>query len=71
MASTLYGSFLAGSLMSLLIPVGLLIAIAIWHGLAFARVPADPALTAAQATGATEEEGVTATPAHETPEPRA
>ena len=32
-------SFLAGSLLSLLLPVGLLIALAIWHLLAIRRVP--------------------------------
>jgi hypothetical protein len=34
-------NFLAGSLLSLLLPVGLLIAIAIWYVVAVRRVPAD------------------------------
>ncbi len=37
-----FGSFLAGSLISLLIPVGLLIGIAVWHARAFTHVPYDP-----------------------------
>jgi hypothetical protein len=52
-----YGSFLAGALISLLIPVGLLIAIAIWHARAFMRVPADPAQTAPHAAGVAERDG--------------
>jgi hypothetical protein len=52
-----YGSFLAGAIISLLIPVGLLIAIALWHARAFMRVPADPAQSAAHAAGPAEREG--------------
>ena len=39
-------NFLAGSLLSLLLPVGLLIAIAIWY-VAVMRLPGDPGTTAA------------------------
>lgn len=52
-----YGSFLAGSIISLLIPIGLLIAIAIWHTRAFMRVPHDPAQTVPHAAGTAEREG--------------
>jgi hypothetical protein len=52
-----YGSFLAGALISLLIPVGLLIAIALWHARAFMRVPYDPGQTVPHAAGAAEREG--------------
>jgi hypothetical protein len=52
-----YGSFLAGSIISLLIPVGLLIAIAIWHARSFMRVPYDPGQTVPHAAGAAEREG--------------
>jgi hypothetical protein len=59
MASILFvGSFLAGSLLSLLIPVSLLIAIAIWHIRAIMHVPPDPEQTAAHAAGAVEREGL-------------
>ncbi|MGI8715729.1 MAG: hypothetical protein ACR2NR_21620 [Solirubrobacteraceae bacterium] len=34
-------SFLAGSLLSILLPIGLLIAIAVWYVLAVKRVPQD------------------------------
>jgi hypothetical protein len=58
MASILFvGSFLAGSLLSLLIPVGLLIAVATWHVRAIMRVPPDPEQTAAHAAGVAEREG--------------
>jgi hypothetical protein len=40
-------NFLAGSLLSLLLPVGLLIALAIWLVRTVARLPDDPATTAA------------------------
>ena len=40
-------NFLAGSLLSLLLPVGLLIALAIWLGRTIARLPSDPGTTAA------------------------
>lgn len=52
-----YGSFLAGSLLTILIPIGLLIAIAIWHTNAIRHVPGDPAETAPHAAGAAEAEG--------------
>jgi hypothetical protein len=52
------GSFLAGALISLLIPIGLLIAIGLWHTLAIIRVPRDPAHRAAQAAGLQESEGL-------------
>jgi hypothetical protein len=48
MASILFlGSFLAGSLLTILLPIGLLIAIAVWHTRAIMHVPNDPAQTAA------------------------
>jgi hypothetical protein len=63
MASILFlGSFLAGSLLSLLIPVTLLIAIAIWHTRAIMHVPPDPEETAAHAAGAVEREGLGVVP---------
>ena len=40
-------NFLAGSLLSLLLPVGLLIAIAIWLGRTAMRLPDDPGTSAA------------------------
>lgn len=51
-----FGSFLAGSLLSLLLPVGLLIAIAIWHTRAIMRIPRDPVETAPHAAGTAESE---------------
>jgi hypothetical protein len=58
MASILIlGSFLAGSLLSLLIPIGLLIALVVWHTRAIIRVPGDPSETAPHAAGAAEAEG--------------
>jgi hypothetical protein len=42
-------SFLAGSLLTLLIPVGLLIALVVWYFRAATRVPYDPAERAAAA----------------------
>jgi hypothetical protein len=56
-----YGSFLAGAIISLLIPVGLLIAVVIWHTRTFMRVPYDPAQTVPHAAGAAEREGGSAT----------
>jgi hypothetical protein len=52
-----YSSFLAGSIISLLIPVGLLVAIAVWHGRAFMRIPHDPGRTVPHAAGGAEREG--------------
>ena len=40
-------NFLAGSLLSLLLPVGLLIALAVWFGRTITRLPSDPGTTAA------------------------
>jgi hypothetical protein len=58
MASIVFlGSFLAGSLLTLLIPVGLLIAILLWHTRAIIHIPADPAEIAPHAAGAAEAEG--------------
>ncbi|HEY4830015.1 MAG TPA: hypothetical protein VIH85_24845 [Solirubrobacteraceae bacterium] len=60
MASILFvGSFLAGSLLSLLIPISLLIALVVWQTRAIMRVPRNPAETAAQGAGAAEVEGRT------------
>jgi hypothetical protein len=44
-------NFLAGSLLSLLLPIGLLIAIAIWLGRTVMRLPGDPGTTAAPPPG--------------------
>ena len=58
MASTLVlGSFLAASLLSLLLPIGLLIALLLWHTRAIIRVPDDPSKAAVHAAGVTEREG--------------
>jgi hypothetical protein len=54
----IFGSFLAGALLSLLIPAGLLIGIAVWHTRAFTHVPDDPGQTAPHAAGAAEKEGL-------------
>ncbi len=42
---TPFASFLAGSLISLLLPVGLLIAIVVWHMRAIRSVPESPPRT--------------------------
>ena len=58
MASILFlGSFLAGSLLTILLPIGLLIALLLWHTRAIIRVPNDPAQAAVHAAGAAEAEG--------------
>jgi hypothetical protein len=58
MASILFlGSFLAGSLLTILIPICLLIALAIWGTRAIMRVPDDPVQTAPHAAGEAEAEG--------------
>jgi hypothetical protein len=61
MASILLtGSFLAGSLLTILMPIGLLIVLALWHTRAVMRVPHDPGETAAvHSAGAAEAEGRT------------
>jgi hypothetical protein len=58
MASILVlGSFLAASLLSLLLPIGLLIAVLVWHTRAIIRLPHDPSQAAVHAAGAAEVEG--------------
>jgi hypothetical protein len=58
MASILVlGSFLAASLLTLLLPIGLLIAVLVWHVRSIARLPDDPARAAVHAAGAAEREG--------------
>ncbi len=58
MASILVlGSFLAASLLTLLLPIGLLIALLLWHTRAIIRLPDDPAKAAVHAAGAAEREG--------------
>jgi hypothetical protein len=58
MASILVlGSFLAGSLLTLLIPIGLLIALLLWHARAIIRLPDDPSKAAVHAAGTAEREG--------------
>jgi hypothetical protein len=60
MASILVlGSFLAASLLTILLPLGLLIALLLWHGRAIIRVPSDPAQAAVHAAGTAEVEGRT------------
>jgi hypothetical protein len=60
MASILVlGSFLAASLLSLLLPLGLLIAILVWHTRSIIRLPDDPAQAAVHAAGVAEAEGGT------------
>ena len=60
MASILVlGSFLAASLLSLLLPIGLLIAILLWHTRAVIRLPHDPSQAAVHAAGPAEIEGDT------------
>ena len=52
MASILIpGSFLAGSLISLLIPISLLIALVVWQTRAILRVPSNPGESAAHGAG--------------------
>jgi hypothetical protein len=56
-----FASFLAGSLLSLLLPVGLLIAIVIWHMSAVRRIPETPPRTpdvTSLQTGAAQDEAV-------------
>jgi len=58
MASILVlGSFLAASLLTLLLPIGLLIALLLWHTRAIIRIPDDPSKAAMHAAGAAEREG--------------
>jgi hypothetical protein len=60
MASILVlGSFLAGSLLTLLLPIALLIAILVWHTRAIAHMPDDPSQAAVHTAGAAEVEGRT------------
>ncbi len=58
MASILLtGSFLAGSLLTILLPIGLLIALLVWHTRAIIRLPSDPAQAAVHAATPAELEG--------------
>lgn len=60
MASTLViGSFLAASLLSLLLPIGLLIAVLVWHTRAVIRLPHDPSRAAVHAATPAEVEAST------------
>jgi hypothetical protein len=60
MASILVlGSFLAASLLTILLPIALLIAILVWHTRAIVRMPHDPSQAAVHAAGAAEAEGRT------------
>lgn len=56
-AVPLASSFLAGSLLTILIPLCLLIGIAIWQVRAIMHVPGSPSETAAHAAGPAELEG--------------
>lgn len=72
MASILFtGSFLAASLLTLIMPVTLLIGIAIWHTRAFTHIPQDPSDTAAHAAGPAEAEGSGVIPPEEPRAPKA
>jgi hypothetical protein len=58
MASILFfGDFLAGSLLTILLPIGLLIALTIWGVRAIRRVPDDPAEAVPPAAGQAEAPG--------------
>ncbi len=58
MASVLFASsFLAASLLTILVPICLLIALAIWHTRTIRSVPDNPIQTAQHAAGAAEIEG--------------
>ena len=60
MASILVlGSFLAASLLSLLLPIGLLIAVLLWHTRAVIRLPDDPSQAAVHAAVPADIEGDT------------
>ena len=60
MASILVlGSFLAASLLSLLLPLGLLIAILVWHTRSIIRLPHDPSQAAVHAASPAEVEAPT------------
>jgi len=60
MASILVlGSFLAGSLLTLLLPIGLLIAVLVWHTRTIARMPKDPSQAAVHAASPADVEGPT------------
>ena len=60
MASVLFASsFLAGSLLTILVPICLLIALAIWYTRTIRGVPDNPIETAQHAAGAAEIEGGT------------
>ncbi len=58
MASILIaGSFLVGSLLSILLPLALLVGLLLWHGRAIVRIPRDAGQPAVHAAGAAEREG--------------
>ncbi|HET6864748.1 MAG TPA: hypothetical protein VFH80_02455 [Solirubrobacteraceae bacterium] len=60
MASILVlGSFLAGSLLTILLPIALLIAVLVWHTRAIAHMPDDPSQAAVHAASPAEVEGPT------------
>jgi hypothetical protein len=60
MASILVlGSFLAASLLTLLLPIALLIAVVVWHTRAIARMPRDPSQAAVHAAAPAEIEAPT------------
>ena len=63
MTSIALASFLAGSLITLLIPVGLLIGLAIWYTTALKRIPHDPADVAPHASPPDSPNGEGGTPA--------
>jgi hypothetical protein len=60
MASILVlGSFLAASLLTLLLPIALLIAVLVWHTRAIAHMPDDPSQAAVHAASSADVEGRT------------
>jgi hypothetical protein len=63
MTSIALASFLAGSLITLLIPVGLLIGLAIWYTTAVRRIPSDPSDVAPHASPTESQGGESGTPA--------
>jgi hypothetical protein len=65
-----FGSFLAGALITLLIPIALLIGIAAWHARAFTHIPYDPGRTAPHAAGVAEKEGLGLIPQDPPEDPR-
>ena len=60
-------NFLAGSLITLLMPVGLLIALVVWYSIAVKRVPDDPSKASPHAAGVADTPVGPAAPPAESP----